>query len=157
MKRLLALTDQEREQISRRYKHEKNPRFRERLQCLLLKQRGFTNIEVAQMLLVVPETVIDWLNLYQDARLEALCRLEIGGSDGFLHQEQLTLLRAELDTHVFQTAKQVCAWVEEQFGIAYSQRGMRDVLKRLGNTRQKAHPVPAQADVEAQTAFLKDV
>ena len=54
-------------------------------------------------------------------------------------------------------AKQVCAWVNEQFAIAYSERGMRDVLKRLGYTRQKAHLVPAQADVEAQAAFLKAV
>ena len=157
MKRLLTLTEEQREQICRRYKQEKNPRFRERLQCLLLKDRGLTNIEVAQMLLVVPETVSDWLNLYQDAGLEALCRLETGGSDGFLSEEQIALLRDELDKSVFQCAKQVCAWVEEQFAIVYSERGMRDLLKRLGYTRQKAHLVPAQADVEAQAAFLKGV
>jgi transposase len=157
MKRLLTLTDEEREQISQRYKSEKNPRFRERLQCLLLKERGFTNIEVAQMLLVVPETVTDWLNLYQGGGLDALCHLETGGSDAFLTPEQLALLQAELDKNVFQTAKQVCAWVEQQFDILYSQRGMRDLLKRLGYTRQKAHLVPAQADLAAQADFLKGV
>jgi Homeodomain-like domain len=64
MKRLLTLPDEEREQIACRYKQEKNPRFRERLQCLLLKERGLTNGEVAEMLLVVPETITKWLNLY---------------------------------------------------------------------------------------------
>jgi transposase len=157
MKRLLTLTDQECEQIICRYKHEKNPRFRERLHCLLLKERGLTNIEVAEILLVVPETISDWLHLYQEGGLETLCRLETGGSDGFLNPEQIGLLQAELDKHVFQTAKHVCAWVEEQFAITYSERGMRDLLKRLGYTRQKAHLVPAQADVEAQAAFLKGV
>ena len=157
MKRLLTLTEEERAEISRRYKQEKNPRFRERLQCLLLKDRGHTNAEVAQMLLVVPETITDWLNLYQDAGLDALCRLETGGSDSFLSDQQIILLQAELDKNVFQTAKQVCAWVAEQFAITYSERGMRDLLKRLGYTRQKAHLVPAQADVEAQAAFLKGV
>ena|SRR5882672_10745295 len=157
MKRLLTLTEEERAEITRRYKQEKNPRFRERLQCLLLKDRGHTNIEVAQMLLVVPETVTDWLNLYQDAGLETLCRLETGGSDAFLNAQQMSLLQTELDKNAFQTAKQVCAWVYEEFTITYSERGMRDLLKRLGYTRQKAHLVPAQADVEAQAAFLKGV
>ena len=80
-----------------------------------------------------------------------------GGSDGFLTPEQTHLLVAELDKHGFQCAKQVCAFVEAQFGIVYSERGMRDLLRRLGYTRQKAHLVPAQADLEAQAAFLKGV
>jgi transposase len=157
MKRLLTLTEEERDEISRRYKQEKNPRFRERLHCLLLKDRGHTNTEVAQMLLVVPETITDWLNRYQDGGLEALCRLETGGGDSFLSAEQICQLQAELDKHVFQTAKQVCAWVDEQFEVTYSERGMRDLLRRLGYTPQKAHLVPAQADLEAQAAFLKGV
>ena|SRR5437868_15233583 len=157
MKRLLTLTDQERELISRRYKQEKNPRYRERLQCLLFKDRGLTNIEVADLLQVVPETITEWLNLYQNGGVEALCRLVTGGSDGFLNEEQVTLLTAGLDKLVFQNAKQVCAWVQQQFDISYSERGMRDLLKRLGYTRQKAHLVPAQADLEAQAAFLKGV
>jgi transposase len=157
MKRLLTLTEEERDAISRRYKQEKNPRFRERLHCLLLKDRGHTNTEVAEMLLVVPETITDWLNLYQDGGLDALCRLETGGGDCFLSADQLETLQVELDKHVFQTAKQVCAWVQDHFEVAYSQRGMRDLLRRLGYTRQKAHLVPAQADLEAQADFLKGV
>lgn len=157
MKRLLTLTDAQRTEISRRYKQEKNPRFRERLHCLLLKERGHTNSEVAQMLLVSQDTITDWLNLYEDGGIETLCRLETGGSDAFLDQEQIARLQAELDKHGFQTAKQVCAWVQEEFAVTYSERGMRDLLRRLGYSRQKAHLVPAQADVEAQAAFLKGV
>jgi transposase len=157
MKRLLTLSDDERELIACRYKHEKNPRFRERLQCLLFKDRGMTQTQVADLLQVVPETVTDWLNLYEQGGLDTLCRLETGGSDAFLSAEQIALLQQELDTYRFQTAKQVCAWVQEQFEVSYSERGMRDLLRRLGYTRQKAHLVPAQADPEAQAAFLKGV
>ena len=157
MKRHLTLTHEQRAEITRRYKQEKNARFRERLQCLLLKDRGHTNGEVAEMLLVVPDTITDWLNLYDSGGVDTLCCLETGGSDGFLSEDQIVRLKVELDTHVFQCAKQVCAWVKQQFAVAYSERGMRDLLKRLGYTRQKAHLVPAQADVEVQAAFLKGV
>ena len=153
----LIFTDAQREEIVRRYKQEKNARFRERLQCLLLKDRGHTNLEVAAMLLVVPDTITDWSRLYDRGGIEALCSLETGGSDSLLSEEQIAALKTELDTHVFQCSKQVCAWVKEQFDVAYSERGMRDLLKRIGYTRQKAHLVPAQADGEAQAAFLKGV
>jgi transposase len=157
MRRLLTLTDAQRAELVGRYKAEKNSRFRERIQCVLLKADGHTHQEIARILLTCEPTVIAWLDRYEDGGLEALCRLETGGSDGFLTQEQIEKLTDELDKHVFQCAKQVCAWVEEQYAITYSERGMRDLLKRLGYTRQKAHLVPAQADIEAQAAFLKGV
>lgn len=155
MKRLLTLTQDERAQITRRYKTEKNVRFRERLHGLLLKDQGYSNQEVARLLRVARETIGDWLTLYETGGLDALCRLEAGGSEGFLTKEQTQQLVVELDQHRFQSAKQVAAWIEEQFGISYSERGMRQVLQRLGYSAQKVHLVPAQADTQAQAAFLK--
>jgi transposase len=155
MKRLLTLTDAQHTDLEARFKTEKNTRFRERIHCVLLKADGLTNGSIAQILRVSEPSVITWLNLYEAAGLDALCRLEAGGSEGFLTKEQTQKLVAELDQHCFQCAKQVAAWVQEQFGISYSERGMRDVLKRLGYSSQKVHLVPAQADEEAQAAFLK--
>jgi len=155
MKCLLTLSQDERTEITRRYKTEKNVRFRERLHCLLLKDQGYSNQEVARLLQVCRKTITDWLTLYKEGDIDALCRLEVGGSEGFLSVEQTEQLVTELDKHPFQSAKQVAAWVAEQFDIAYSERGMRQVLQRLGYSSQKVHLVPAQADVEAQAAFLK--
>jgi transposase len=158
MKRLLTLTEQQRTQLIARFKAEKNVRLRDRLHCVLLKADGRTNREAAAILLTSEHTVNDWLDRYDEGGLEALCAWEVGGSDPHLSQEQTGLLKKELDTHGYQTAKQVCAWVEAQsFGVTYSERGMRALLHRLGYSRQKAHLVPAQADRQAQEAFLKSV
>jgi|SRR5581483_11169864 len=135
MKRLLTLTDEERAQLVRRYKTEKNARFRERLPCLLLKDQGYTNTQIAQVLLVCPDTITTWLDTYEDGNLEALCRLDTGGSQGWLTLEQIAMLSAQLDTHVFQSAKQVCAWVEAEVGVSYSERGMRALRSRIQNER----------------------
>ena len=157
MKRLLTLTDAQRAELVRRYKTEKNVRLRDRLQCVLLKADGRTNKDIAAVLFTSEHSVHDWLDRYEDGGLDALCAWEVGGSQAHLTPEQIQRLTAELDTHRFQTAKQVCAWVLEQFAIPYSERGMRELLKRLGYTRQKAHLVPAQADPAAQDAFLSRV
>ena len=153
MKRLLTLAAPQRAALVQRYKAEKNVRLRDRIHCVLLKADGRTNREVASLLLTSQQTVNDWLNRYDAGGLDALCAWEVGGSDPHLTQEQAERLQAELDTHGFQSAKQVCAFVEAQWGIPYSERGMRALLRRLGYSPQKAHLVPAQADPKAQEAF----
>lgn len=157
MKRLLPLTDDQRAQLLQRYKTEKNVRLRDRLQCVLLKAEGRTNREVAAILHTSEHTINDWLDRYDLGGLEGLCAWDTGGSEAWLSNPQLERLQAEVDTHAFQSAKQACAWVEEQFYVSYSDRGMRDLLKRLGYTHQKARLVPEQADPERQAAFFSGV
>lgn len=155
MKRQITLTDDQHTQLEARFKTEKNTRFRERVHCVLLKADGLTNRAIAQLLRVSEPSVITWLNLYESGGLDTLCHLEAGGSEGFLSAEQTKKLVAQLDTHRFQCAKQVAAWVQKEFGISYSERGMRQVLQRLGYSSQQVHLVPAQADEAAQAFFLK--
>lgn len=157
MTRNLILSDTQYTQVASRFKTETNPRFRERLHCLLLKDQGYTNTDVASILMVCPETITVWLDTFEQQGLEALCCMEAGGSACYLTDEQMQALTQALDQHIFQSAKQVAAWVEEQFGVLYSERGMQELLKRLGYTRQKARLVPSQADKEAQAAFFRGV
>jgi|SRR5581483_4165640 len=157
MTRNLILSDTQYTQVAARFKTETNPRFRERLHCLLLKDQGYTNTDVAFILMVCPETVTVWLDTYEQEGLEALCGMQVGGSACYLTEEEIQTLTQELDKHIFQNAKQVAAWVEEQFGVLYSERGMQELLKRLGYTRQKARLVPSQANTEAQAVFFRGV
>ena len=157
MKRHLTLSDTDYAQVAARYKTESNPRFRERLHCLLLKDQGYTNTAIADMLLVCKETVTVWLDTFEEGGLNALCRMDAGGSDNYLSPEEIKTLQAALDQHTFQSAKQVCAWVHEQFDVEYSVRGIQELLKRLGYTRQKARLVPSQADLEVQLLFFRDL
>src|SRR5579871_3968081 len=157
MTRSLILSDTDYAQVAARYKTEPNPRFRERLHCLLLKDQGYTNTAIAAMLLVCNETITAWLDTYEQGGLNALCRLEAGGSDSYLTKEQIQALQAALDTHTFQSAKQVAAWLAEQFAVVYSVRGVQELLKRLGYTRQKARLVSSKADPQAQSLFFRDL
>ena len=47
------------------------------------------------------------------------------------------------------------AWVEEQFGLSYSDSGMRKLLKRLDYRYKQPAVLPAKADVEAQAAWVE--
>jgi len=60
-----------------------------------------------------------------------------------------------LGQHIYHTAKEVVAWVQQRFGQDYSPRGMHGLLHRLGFSFQKIRLVPGKIDVEAQVAFLQ--
>ena len=71
-----------------------------------------------------------------------------------LDEEQRLMLIFQLKTHIYHTAKQVIAWVAEQFGVQYSLRGMHTLLRRLGFTYKKGRLVPSKADPEIQRQFV---
>ena len=74
----------------------------------------------------------------------------LSGKKSRLTEEQQAVLKLELKTRIYNTAGQVIAWVEEQFKVAYSLRGMHALLKRLGFTYKKNRLMPGKADPEAQ-------
>ncbi len=123
MRRLVTLTLNQRTELIRRYKTEKNPRLRDRIHCVLLKADGRTSRQVAAILLTSERTVNDWLNRFDAGGLRTRCAWDVGGSEARLTSGQLGLLRIELDKHLFQTARQVAAWVAEHYQVPYSERG----------------------------------
>ena len=153
--RHISFSDQDREIIKLRYKTETNRFIKPRLHFLILKDQGYSQKQIAQMLIVTQETISSWLKTYLDKGLHELCKVHFKGSSPKLSPEQITLFKSEVESHLFQTAKEACAWVKENFDIIYSERAMRDLLKRYGYTRQKAHLIPGKADPEAQSFFFR--
>ena len=153
--RNISLTQQERDLITLKYKNETNRFIKPRLHLLLLKDQGFNQRQIAKILLVTEETISAWLKTYCEKGLEILCTLNYKGSSPKVSPEQIELFKSEVAKNRFQTSKQACAWVEEEFSIHYSGRAMRDLLKRCGFTRQKAHLIPGKSDPEKQSLFFR--
>jgi transposase len=79
---------------------------------------------------------------------------QLPGKKSWLTVEQKEVLKIELKTRIYNTAGQVIAWVEEQFKVSYSLRGMHTLLKRLGFTYKKNRLMPGKANPEAQRQFV---
>jgi hypothetical protein len=65
-------------------------------------------------------------------------------------------LKSEVATGRFQTARQVCAWVEATFGRRFSPSGMRKLLQRLGCSFHQVSGFRFKADPDRQQQFLED-
>jgi transposase len=93
---------------------------------------------------------------YRQGGIHALRNLGagVGGSTCALDAGQLASLDAHLQENVYLSAKDIAHWVEETFGVSYTESGMTAVLHRLGYVYKKPKVVPGKGDAQAQRDFL---
>jgi transposase len=83
-------------------------------------------------------------------------RLSYQGAESDLSREQQSELKAALDGRVYLSAKQVCSFVADRFGISYTANAMSKLLGRLGYVYKKPMKVPAKADAAVQRRFVQE-
>jgi transposase len=152
-KKLFTLSRSQREDMWRRYKQTNDRRMAERLHAILLLDSGMNAATVCTSLHLHPNTLKRWVKAFASGGEEALLRFNYTGSDGWMDEGQLEQFTTWLDSAVRSTAE-ACAWVKQQFGLDYTDSGMRKLLKRLDYRYKQPTPVPAKADVEAQAAWV---
>ncbi len=77
------------------------------------------------------------------------------GAPSLLTAAQRAALAEEVATGRFRTAAEIRAWVEERWGVAYTEGGMYALLQRLGCAPKVPRPVHAKADAAAQARWKK--
>jgi len=137
------------------HRRTRDKREADRIKAVVLLASGRTAEDVADALLIDPNTVRNHFKRYQQGGLPGLLHLAYRGSDCELSEAQLAVLDAHLQTHLYLTAKEVAVWVEETFAVVYTVSGMTALLHRLGYVYKKPRLVPGKADPEAQRAFLE--
>jgi transposase len=136
-------------------RHTPSPVHR-RMNTLLLLDDGWAAERVAEVLFIDVETVREHRRLYQASGVTGVERLKYEGAEPSLNAEQLKALGAELDTHLYMTAKAVCAFVERTFDVTYTPHAMAKLLKRLGFVYKMPKKVPAKANEDAQRKFVEE-
>lgn len=116
---------------------------------------GYSFAQVAELLLLDDDTVRRYLNIYQEEGVEGLMRDLYVGSQPLLEDWELKLLEGYLEDRVCLSAKEVCEFVKENFGVEYTANGMTALLHRLGFVYKKPKLVPGKADPEKQKKFLR--
>jgi len=151
------------EKLSRKTK---DANMRTRYDVIRLHLQNRTRTEIAEICAITYQTVKNYIVAYQELGIEGL---EIGKSSGRkrkLSDEQEQQLYDCISTKlpkdvgfapfVNWTASLACRWVEGEFGVKFSERGMRDVFYRLNLSHSRPTYVLKKADPEKQEAFKQD-
>jgi transposase len=127
-----------------------------RINAVILLGKGRTSADVADALLIDPDTARDYFKRYKKGGLDGLLRMGYVGSEALLDAAQLAELDAHLQDRLHLTADSVARWVEQRWGVRYTPSGMTAVLHRLGYVYKKAKVEPGKhPDPEVQEAFVE--
>ena len=145
------LTKEERTELTRRHKVERDKRICDRIKAVLACDDGYSYSEIAKILLLDDATIRRHIEAYF---LSHKLKPENGGSQSYLSETESTQLKIHLQEVTYLYVKDICAYVKETFGKSYSISGMTKWLKKNRFCYKKPHGVPAKADEEKQKAFI---
>ena len=145
------LTEQERASLRKQHKQERDKRVCDRIKAVLLRDKGWTWMQIAEALLLSEKVLRKHIQDYHDS--EKL-KPENGGSKAKLSNKQSEKLIQHLLIHTYLYTKDIAAYVQSTFRISYSISGMCDWLKRNQFSYKKPSLVPGKANREAQEAWI---
>jgi len=151
------LTHKERKQFEKRRRQGGDHRVVRRLCALLWLDDGQSQEQVAALLGVTARVVREWIKLYRKGGLEKVCDLGYRGRECYLTAEQVEALLEEIKAGRFRSSKQIRRWLEDEFGVAYSLSGVKELLGRLGASFHKTTALMFKADPDKQKEFLKKI
>lgn len=124
----------------------------DRIKTVIMRNDGWTDEKIAEVLLVHIDTVRRHLKDYDSsAKLESAS----GGSVSKLKAWQRDELLRYLEEHTYVKVAEICLYVENQYGVIYSVIGMTKWLHANGFSYKKPKTTPLKADPKAQAEFMK--
>ena len=137
------------------HRQERNKRHAYKIHAIILLGTGYTLKKVKEVLFIDDETLRSYVNAYRNEGVSGLLKDDRGGRVCFLSEEELVILRQELDDNIYLNTASVIAYVSKMFKVTYTPTGMRDLLHRLGYEYKKPKLIPGNPDKEAQELFAE--
>lgn len=132
-------------------------RVARRANAMVLLDAGWSCQQVAAALLFDDDTIRGWHKLYETGGMAGLMRFEAGGSASFLSAAQEQAVKVYVEQALPPTARQIGAYIEQQFDIVFASRsGVIALLHRLGLAYHKPEVIGRGLDVDKQKAFVAD-
>lgn len=150
-----SLTQEELNALRRAHRVEKNKRDADRIKAVYSLAVGHSIAQVASILMIDQETLRHYRDQYKQGGIPELLKTEYKGSECKLHESEIEILMHELQSAIYLTTQAVIVFVENKFGVRYTQSGMRDLLHRIGYEYKKPKLVPGNPDIEAQEIFVQ--
>src|SRR3954471_7220407 len=121
----IVLTAEQRKEIERRRKQTLDRRVYQRLTAVLAVASGKSREEVAELLGVSLSQLGEWLRVFRNEGLDAVCTLLYKGDPGTLAPHQVRHLKDKVARGCFRNSDQIRHWIEKTFAVSYSPSGVK--------------------------------
>lgn len=147
------LTHDERTRLILDHKKERDKRVCDRIKAILLYDKGWTLMQIAEALLLSDDAIRQHIKEYKESQK---LKPESGGSVEKLTIEQSKLLVDHLQEHTYLYIKDIIVYVKSVYKISYTVSGMRCWLKRHAFSYKKPALVPGKANEEQQRQWISE-
>lgn len=149
------LTDTDRKSLTILHKGCTDKKTADRIKAILLVDKGYTYRQIEEILLIDERTLGRYKKAFQEKGVSGLMSDNYKGGFFKISDEQITLLKQELDTKPYSTAQEICSFVRKQFKVSYTPQGMVQTLHRLGYSYKKTCPIPGKSNKARQEDFVR--
>ena len=151
------------EELRRRARRERDGRVSARLIAIANALEGMDRASAARLAGMDRQTLRDWVHRYNAAGVAGLCNRPAPGRKPKLTEGQMATLKAVVlagpDPAVDKIERwrivDLRQWVEDRWGVSYSETGMLRLLWSLDLSHRKTRPRHPQSNEKAQQAFKK--
>ena len=137
------------EELRRRARRERDGRISARLIAIANALEGMDRASAARLAGMDRQTLRDWVHRYNSDGIAGLCNRPAPGRKPKLTEGQMATLKAVVLAGP-DRAVDMCRWVEERWGVSYSETGMLRVLWSLDLSHRKTRPHQTQSSEQAQ-------
>jgi transposase len=150
--------------FEKKYKAEKETKVKSRIQMMLYLREGHTQREVSQMLRASVGIVPYWKARFEKQGVGGLNDEEGRGLKPKLSEEQLSMLGSAIDEGIlmgdgcrrgFKT-KDTAEFIDLNFGLAYTTRHCRRILKAISCSQQVPRPRNKRRNQKEADKFKKE-
>jgi transposase len=151
------------EELRRRARRERDGRISARLIAIANALEGMDRASAARLAGMDRQTLRDWVHRYNAEGVAGLCNRPAPGRKPKLTEGQMATLKAVVlagpDPAVDKIERwrivDLRQWVEDRWGVSYSETGMLRLLWSLDLSHRKTRPRHPQSNEKAQQAFKK--
>jgi len=147
------LEESERADLKAQHKLERDGRVRDRIKAVLLYDKGWSWVEIADTLLITEGTVRKHVSEYQV--LKKLKPKNKGSKEKLLLHQEDELIK-HLENHIYLHVKEIVFYVKSRWDVTYSVTGMTKWLNRHRFSYKKPCLVPGKADSEKQEKWIEE-
>jgi transposase len=138
------------------HKSLRDKRKADRIKLILYLNMGFSQIEVADMLLLDEDTITRWKQCFLN-RKDNLSWIEDNYIPfwGNLSSFQIQYIRQYCTTFRVQTAQEIQSFISATMFVDYELSTIHKLAYRIGLSYKKLHRLPGKADVNKQAIFMQ--
>jgi transposase len=151
----LPLTEQDKIDLKRLHRQIKEKRHADRIKIITMLDKGFTQIQISELLMLDEDTVSKWSRKFSESRtLGEFLNFQYTGYEGRLSEEQIVIIKQYINENIIFDSKQIIDFIQENFSISYSLGGIKYFLHKHGFSYKQLIKFNSKSSVTAQEDFV---